>query len=118
MSNSNIGYQEDPENSEGIIRARTTKQIRSWEIPRTMKALEVLNIELGRIEFPGIYILFEGKNKDRWRGRTPTNKLVFVESGQDLLGEVKPVIIIWTGPWSMQASLPHENDVQRINTES
>ncbi|MGB7001016.1 MAG: GIY-YIG nuclease family protein [Halobacteriota archaeon] len=28
-----------------------------------MKALEVLNIELGRIEFPGIYILFEGKNK-------------------------------------------------------
>ena len=63
MSNSNIGYQEDPENSEGIIRARTTKQIRSWEIPRTMKALEVLNIELGRIEFPGIYILFEGKNK-------------------------------------------------------
>ena len=63
MSNSNIGYQEDPENSEGIIRARTTKQIRSWEIPRTMKALEVLNIELGRIEFTGIYILFEGKNK-------------------------------------------------------
>ena len=63
MSNSNIGYQEDPENSDGIIRARTTKQIRSWEIPRTMKALEVLNIELGRIEFPGIYILFEGKNK-------------------------------------------------------
>lgn len=63
MSNSDIGYQEDPENSEGIIRARTTKQIRSWEIPRTMKALEVLNIELGRIEFPGIYILFEGKNR-------------------------------------------------------
>lgn len=63
MSNSDIWYQEDPENSEGIIRARTTKQIRSWEIPRTMKALEVLNIELGRIEFPGIYILFEGKNR-------------------------------------------------------
>lgn len=65
-----------------------------------------------------VEVLFEGKNKDRWRGRTPTNKLVFVESGQDLLGEVKPVIITWTGPWSMQASLPHENDVQRINTES
>lgn len=63
MSNSDVGYQEDPENSDGIIRARTTKQIRSWEIPRTMKALEVLNIELGRIEFPGIYILFEGKNR-------------------------------------------------------
>jgi len=28
-----------------------------------MKALEVLNNELGKIEFPGIYTLFEGKNK-------------------------------------------------------
>ncbi len=63
MSNSDIGYYEDPRNSDGIIRARTTKQIRSWAIPRAMKALEVLNSELGRIEFPGIYILFEGKNK-------------------------------------------------------
>ena len=65
-----------------------------------------------------VEVLFEGKNKDRWRGRTPTNKLVFVESGHDLLGEVKTVTITWTGPWSMQASLPLENGVQRINTES
>jgi len=65
-----------------------------------------------------VEVLFEGKNKDRWRGRTPNNKLVFVESEQDLLGEVKPVIITWTGPWSMQANLPHENDVQQIKTES
>nr|CAE46382.1 hypothetical protein C2_0024 [uncultured archaeon]CBH37420.1 hypothetical protein BSM_08970 [uncultured archaeon] len=63
MSNSDIGYHEDPQNSDGIIRARTTKQIRSWEMSRTIKALEVLNSELGRIEFPGIYILFEGRNK-------------------------------------------------------
>ena len=64
MSNNDIGYYEDPENGDGIIRARTTKQIRSWEILRTMKALEELNKELGQIEFPGIYILFEGeKNK-------------------------------------------------------
>lgn len=63
MSNSDLGYHEDPRNSDGIIRARTTKQIRSWEMPRNIKALEVMNSELGRIEFPGIYILFEGKNK-------------------------------------------------------
>ena len=63
MFNSDIWYYEDPKNSDGIVRARTTKQIRSWEIPRTMKALELLNNELGGIEFPGIYILFEGKNK-------------------------------------------------------
>ena len=55
-----------------------------------------------------VEVLFEGKNKDRWRGRTPTNKLVFAQSNLDLLGKVVPVKITWTGPWSMQANLPHE----------
>jgi tRNA-2-methylthio-N6-dimethylallyladenosine synthase len=46
-------------------------------------------------------VLFEEKAKKRWRGRTPTNKLVFVETTQDLRGQVLPVTISWTGPWSM-----------------
>lgn len=50
-------------------------------------------------------ILFEAKQKGRWRGRTPTNKLVFVESDQDLLGKLLLVEITWTGPWSMQGKL-------------
>ncbi|MCJ7701839.1 MAG: MiaB/RimO family radical SAM methylthiotransferase [Anaerolineales bacterium] len=50
-------------------------------------------------------VLFEEKVKGRWRGRTPTNKLVFVESSQDLQGLVVPVTITWTGPWSMQGRL-------------
>jgi len=53
-----------------------------------------------------VEVLFEGQNKGRWRGRTPTNKLVFVESDQNLLGQIKQVFITWTGPWSMQGSLP------------
>jgi tRNA-2-methylthio-N6-dimethylallyladenosine synthase len=52
-------------------------------------------------------VLFEEKNKKRWRGRTPTNKLVFVESEDNLIGQVSEVNINWTGPWSMIASLPH-----------
>ena len=48
-------------------------------------------------------VLFEDKVKDRWRGRTPTNKLVFLESDEDLKGKTIPVSITWTGPWSMQA---------------
>ncbi len=48
-------------------------------------------------------VLFEEKVKDRWRGRTPTNKLVFVETDDDLRGKVLPVTVTWTGPWSMQA---------------
>jgi tRNA-2-methylthio-N6-dimethylallyladenosine synthase len=47
-------------------------------------------------------VLFEDKVKGRWRGRTPTNKLVFVENEQELRGRVLPVTITWTGPWSMQ----------------
>jgi tRNA-2-methylthio-N6-dimethylallyladenosine synthase len=50
-----------------------------------------------------VEVLFEAKVKGRWRGRTPTNKLVFTESGQDLHGKVVPVTVTWTGPWSMQA---------------
>jgi tRNA-2-methylthio-N6-dimethylallyladenosine synthase len=50
-------------------------------------------------------VLFEGQHKGRWRGRTPTNKLVFVESERNLLGVIEDVIVTWTGPWSMQARL-------------
>ncbi|HEX7393342.1 MAG TPA: tRNA (N6-isopentenyl adenosine(37)-C2)-methylthiotransferase MiaB [Anaerolineaceae bacterium] len=50
-------------------------------------------------------ILFEGKVKNRWKGRTPTNKLVFAESNDDLRGQIRPVKIEWTGPWSMIGAL-------------
>jgi len=50
-------------------------------------------------------VLFEEKVKGRWRGRTPTNKIVFVESEDNLRGRVIPVTVTWTGPWSMQAAL-------------
>ena len=50
-------------------------------------------------------VLFEEKVKGRWKGRTPTNKLVFCESDEDLRGRTLPVTVTWTGPWSMQASL-------------
>jgi tRNA-2-methylthio-N6-dimethylallyladenosine synthase len=50
-------------------------------------------------------VLFEEKTKGRWRGRTPTNKLVFVESDENLKGHILAVQVTWTGPWSMQANL-------------
>lgn len=50
-------------------------------------------------------ILFEEKVKNRWKGRTPTNKLVFVESEENLIGQIRPVRIRWTGPWSMLGNL-------------
>jgi tRNA-2-methylthio-N6-dimethylallyladenosine synthase len=52
-----------------------------------------------------VEVLFEDKVKTRWRGRTPTNKIVFVETEDDLRGKLLPVTVTWTGPWSMQAVL-------------
>ena len=52
-----------------------------------------------------VEVLFEEKVKNRWKGRTLTNKLVFVESEADLKGKILPVTVTWTGPWSMQANL-------------
>ena len=65
---------------------------------------------VGTQEYQKIWVdgnseLFEEKVKGRWRGRTPTNKLVFVESDDDLRGQILPVQTTWTGPWSMQARL-------------
>ena len=50
-------------------------------------------------------VLFEGRSKQRWFGRTPTNRLVFVESEDDLVGRQEMVTINWTGPWSLIGQL-------------
>ena len=58
-----------------------------------------------------VEVLFEEKVKNRWKGRTPTNKLVFVESDEDLRGKLLPVTVTWTGPWSMQANLQKQPEL-------
>ena len=61
-------------------------------------------------------VLFEEKVKGRWKGRTSTNKLVFIEAEDDLTGKVLPVRITWAGPWSMQGeSLRHERVGNLLN---
>ncbi|HJW91319.1 MAG TPA: tRNA (N6-isopentenyl adenosine(37)-C2)-methylthiotransferase MiaB [Anaerolineales bacterium] len=52
-----------------------------------------------------VEVLLEELVRGRWKGRTSTNKLVFVESDEPLKGRVLPVMITWTGPWSMQGRL-------------
>jgi tRNA-2-methylthio-N6-dimethylallyladenosine synthase len=58
-----------------------------------------------------VEVLFEEKVKNRWKGRTPMNKLVFVETGEDLKGKILSVTVTWTGPWSMQASLQKQPEL-------
>ncbi|MFN2303341.1 MAG: MiaB/RimO family radical SAM methylthiotransferase, partial [Anaerolineales bacterium] len=52
-----------------------------------------------------VSVLFEGRSRGRWRGRTPTNKLVFVENKNNLLGKERDVIVTWAGPWSLIGEL-------------
>ena len=50
-------------------------------------------------------VLFEYRLKGRWYGRTPTNRIVFTDSEEDLSGLERQVKIDWTGPWSLVGSL-------------
>ncbi len=49
-----------------------------------------------------VEVLVEDRHKGKWRGRTPQNRLVFFEDERNLRGQLVPVTITWTGPWSMQ----------------
>jgi tRNA-2-methylthio-N6-dimethylallyladenosine synthase len=77
---------------------------------RRFRLLETLQEEISteinaRYMDNSVKVLFEDKTRGRWRGRTLTNKLVFVESDEDLRGIERNVIISWTGPWSMIGDL-------------
>jgi tRNA-2-methylthio-N6-dimethylallyladenosine synthase len=56
-----------------------------------------------------VEVLVEELHKDKWKGRTRTNKLVFFSGNQagdaDWRGKRVKVDITWTGPWSMQGQL-------------
>ncbi len=62
---------------------------------------EINNRFLGQ----SVEVLVEDRHKDKWRGRTPQNKLVFFEADGDWRGRLVDVEITWTGPWSMQGRL-------------
>ena len=93
-----------------VAERRFPDDIPEEEKMRRFRMLEVLQEQIvaeinSRYLGKRVDVLFEDKLKGRWRGRTPTNKLVFVEAGQDLRGKVIPVTVTWTGPWSMQAKI-------------
>jgi len=50
-------------------------------------------------------VLFEEQVKGRWKGRTPTNKLVFAEAADDLRGSIKQVAVTRAGAWSMNGNI-------------
>ena len=88
-----------------------------WERFRALEELqEVISGEINQ-NYLGetVEVLFEEEVRGRWKGRTTTNKLVFVESEKTLRGQVLPITITWTGPWSMQGRLMKEQSIPLSN---
>ena len=54
--------------------------------------------DLGRT----VEVLVEGTAKERWYGRTRTNKLVHFASEQPLAGQLVDVTITHTEPWYLE----------------
>jgi tRNA-2-methylthio-N6-dimethylallyladenosine synthase len=98
----------------GTVAARRMKDdVPPEEKMRRFRLLEALQEQIvgeinARLLGQSLPVLFEEKARERWKGRTETNKLVFVATDQDLRGKILPVKITWTGPWSMLASLPEQ----------
>ena len=82
-----------------------------WERFRQLEDLqkgiseEIHKRHIGQV----VEVLFEDKHKGLWRGRTPTNKIVFSASENanqaDLKGRLAKVRVNWAGPWSMRGNL-------------
>lgn len=101
-----FGYHQDLKNGDGIIRARTTGHLRSWDIPRTLHALEVLKKEWGNLEYPGIYILFDSTGKKVYIGEAKdiSNRLkTHLTSPEDKIKDWNRAVIINDGRSAMQS---------------
>lgn len=81
--------------------AEKWRRFRLLEEQQERVAAEIHASHLGKT----VEVLFEEKVRGRWKGRTPTNKLVFVETEADLRGQALLVEITWSGPWSMRGNL-------------
>lgn len=78
------------------------KQMRLQEIETLHQSIaaEINRASLGKT----VEVLVEGKKKDKWQGRTRTDKLVFFTENGDLTGQLVEVRIEKTSAWALQGS--------------
>lgn len=80
-----------------------TEEVKAVRFTRIEELQEQICAEINqRTLGQTVEVLVEELHKGKWRGRTRTNKLVFIDSPLPLRGRLVDVEIIWTGPWSMQ----------------
>ena len=80
------------------------------EKTRRLKAIEALQEQVATERNAGylgqdVEVLIDGHRKGKWQGRTRTDKLVFIEDENDLLGHMVNAHITRTSPWSLQGTL-------------
>jgi tRNA-2-methylthio-N6-dimethylallyladenosine synthase len=76
------------------------------EKERRRKALDDLQAEIvgeinARLLGQTVEVLVEGQKRDRWWGRTRSDKLVYFDDDGDWRGRLAHVCLTWTGPWSL-----------------
>ncbi len=86
---------------------------------RRLKLLDALQENISReinarLVEQTVSVLVENKHKDKWRGRTATNKLVFFADGErDWTGQIVDVTIVESAAWSMQGEVSTHGE--RVN---
>lgn len=95
----------------GTVAARHyVDDVSEQEKMRRFRMLENLQAEIStrihqRMLHQTVEVLIDEKHKMQWKGRTRTNKLVFINSEENLLGKIVSSRIIRTGTWSMRGEL-------------
>jgi len=105
------GFYEDPADGLGITRAKTLKLVRSWSIPRETFSLEgFTHEELRDVEFPAVYLLFEGPKKVYVGEATSISKRISEhnKSPDSKIREWQNVLIISDGRMSGQSDFSEE----------
>jgi tRNA-2-methylthio-N6-dimethylallyladenosine synthase len=88
------------------LAARKLDDVPAEEKERRRKALDDLQADIvdqinARLLGQTVEVLVEGRKRDRWWGRTRSDKLVYFEDDANWRGRLAAVRITWTGPWSL-----------------
>ena len=103
----------------GTIAFRTMEDdVPHQEKTRRLKELELVQESILRdkndtLIGQQVEVLIEGRKKDKWQGRTRSDKLVFFPDSGAGTGSLVDVIIEKASPWSLQGSVAASNTDQR-----
>jgi len=98
-----------------VAERRMPDDVPEDEKMRRFRALEDLQARVAteinaRLLGQTVEALVEEEHKGKWKGRTRTNKLVFLPlNGADLKGQTVRATVTHTSPWSLQGELARES---------